>query len=185
MMDVINFKRSESEASDDLLAMLAGHVFHVAKLAYLPAILASRKIRPNEGRSLPTTFGYLENGFFRNRGCVSVFDYRGEATEQIQEYRGRCSPLQAASPDMGGIAIFILRPEAYDSLIPWTRWRDEGAHSEMVVPYVEAGHPGNIPITFVARIVTLELVEDPASIAAIYRRARQRRLAKPDQGEAM
>ena len=85
---------------------------------------------------------------------------------------------------MGGIAIFILRPEAYDSLIPDAVAR-RGAHSEMVVPCVEAGHPGNIPLTFVARIVTLELVEDPASIAAIHRRARQRRLAKPDQGEAM
>jgi hypothetical protein len=140
-------------------------------------------IRSNQDRSLPSAFGYLENGYFRNRGCVSLFDYRPEPTETISERRGRCSPFQAADPETGGIAIFILKPLAYDALVPWTRWQDEGAWSEMVVPHVEAGYPTAIPLDLVAEVITLELREDPDSLMAKHRRIRNRLANEvPDNG---
>jgi len=73
-MRVSPYRRRESEPLDDLRALLQGRVFHVTRLAALQSILDAGEVRANQDRSLPTTFGYLENGYFRNRGCVALFD---------------------------------------------------------------------------------------------------------------
>ncbi len=73
-------------------------------------------------------------------------------------------------PGLGGIAILFLQPAAYDALIPWTRWKDENALDEMVVPYVEAGYPGPLPLRLVAEIISVEITEDPNSLAAHIRK---------------
>jgi hypothetical protein len=123
---------------------------------------------------LPTTFGYLENGYFRNRGCVSLFDYRAEPTEQLEFFRSKCDPFQMAAPGRGGVAILFVAEAAYDQMLPWSQWKDENALSEMVVPHVEAGYRGSMSIELFDEIVTLELAEDPDSTMAIDRRARAR-----------
>lgn len=164
------YVRSESESLDDLEASLQGRVFHITRLAYLPSIIDCGEIKPNTDGSLPTTFGFSKNSFFRNRNCVSLFDYRSEPTEEIIGYRLRCYPFRPADPPNGGIAILILKPEAYDNLIPWTLWKEENALGEMVVPYVEAGYPGAIPLDLVEEIISVELNEDPKSLAAQFRK---------------
>jgi hypothetical protein len=176
-MKVTPYKRRESEPLDDLRTLLQGRVFHVTRLAALPEILRSGVVLANRDRSLPTTFGYLENGYFRNLGCVSLFDYRAELTEQLEFYRAKCDPFQEAAPDRGGVAILFVGQGAYGDLVPWTKWKDDNAQSEMVVPYVEAGYRGAMPVELFDEILTLELTEDPDSIMAIHRRAFARRRA--------
>jgi hypothetical protein len=161
--------RRETESLDDISSHLEGRVFHVTKLAYLDAILTSGEIRPNGDCSLPTTFGYLANGFFRKRNCISLFDYRLEATDEIRDFRARCWPFQHARD---GIAILVLVPEIHAALIPWTRWKEEEAFGDQVVPYVEAGYPGSISINLIDEVICLTREEDPKSIAAIIRNAR-------------
>jgi len=159
-------------------------VFHVTRLSSLEQILSDQEIRPNTDRSRSTPFGYMNNGFFRNRGCISLFDYRAESTERLEQFRNRCYPFQAAEQGEGGIAILFLKPSVCDRLVPWTRWRDEEAWSEMVVPHVEAGYPGALKMEFVSEIVTLELTEDPESIMAVFRSARAKRLELQKQDQA-
>ena len=161
--------RPEADSLDDISAQLEGRVFHVTKLAYLDAILTSEKIRPNGDCSLPTTFGYLPNGYFRKRNCISLFDYRLPLTDEIKDFRTRCSPFQHARD---GIAILILNSAIYADLIPWTRWKDEEAFGDQVVPYVESGYPGSIPTRLIDEIICLTREEDPNSFAAILRTAR-------------
>ena len=108
-------------------------------MAYLPRIMTAGEIRSNRDGELPTTFGYPRNGFFRNRDCVSPFDYRAPPTEDISEFRRRCYPFTPALPPNSAIAILYVKPEAYDALVPWTKWKEEDALDEMVVPYVEVG----------------------------------------------
>lgn len=165
-----HYVRRETESLDDLEKYLQGHVFHVTRLAYLPSIVECGEIRANCDGALPTTFGFSDNAFFRNRNCVSLFDYRSEPTEEIKELRSRCDPFRPAFPPNGGIAILILRPSAYEGLIPWTRWRDENASREMVVPQVETGYPGPLLLRLVAEIISLEITEDPESFAAQLRK---------------
>jgi len=113
-MRVSPYRRRESEPLDDLRALLQGRVFHVARLAALQSILEAGEVRANQDRSLPTTFGYLENGYFRNRGCVALFDYRAELSEQLEFYRSKCDPYGMASPENSGIAILFLKPAAHE-----------------------------------------------------------------------
>jgi hypothetical protein len=179
-MHITEYKRSESEPVDDILAALEGTVFHVTKLVNLPLILQCNEIRPNPDGSLPSTFGSSINSFFRRRGCVSLFDYRPEvsgelSSEELYDFRCRCWPFQPAQPEKGGIAIFILDPAEYPVLETWERWKETKSFSEMVVPHVEAGYPGPIPLHLIKKIITLEVTEDPNSFAAVYRAAAKSR----------
>ena len=164
------YVRSETEPLDDIEAQLEGQVFHVTKLAYLPSIIESGEIRPNSDGALPTTFGYAINGFFRKRNCVSLFDYRLEPNEEIKDFRRRCYPFSPARPPNGAIAALILKSGVYSALVPWTKWKEEQAWNEMVVPYVEAGYPGPLPFRLVSEIISVEQTEDPRSYAAMLRR---------------
>src|SRR6266404_5846055 len=120
-------------------------VFHVSRLSNMGPILASGEIRPNSQGSFATTFGFSGNSFFRNRSCVSLFDLRSATPEERDASVGKCSPTKPASPE-SGIAIFMLSSSTYPRLLPWSLWKQEKAWKEMVVPYIEAGHPGPIPL---------------------------------------
>ena len=170
-MKITKHIRPEADSLDDIYCQLEGRVFHVTKLAYLDAILASEEIMPNGDCSLPTTFGYLANGYFRKRNCISLFDYRLQLTDEIKDFRTRCWPFQHAHD---GIAILILNPSIHADLIPWTRWKEEKAFSDQVVPYVESGYPGSISTKLIDEIICLTCEEDPNSIAAMLQKARKR-----------
>jgi hypothetical protein len=103
---------------------LQGKVFHVTKIDYLPAIIESGEIRANSEGKLPTTFG-IYNAFFKNRNCVSLFDYRPEPTEEINDFRSRCYPFQPARLPSKGIAILFLKSEYWENLVPWTQSKEE------------------------------------------------------------
>lgn len=172
-MRPVEYVRLETDRLEDLQELVEGHVFHVTKRPYWPKILASGAIEPNDGGRFPTTFGNY-NSFFRNRGCVSVFDFRQPPNDEIYDFRRRCWPFQAAKPGEEGIAILILDSSIYSALISWDRWKDENALSEMIVPYVEAGHPGPIPTAAIDRVIFLRVTEDPNCHAAVMRRAAKR-----------
>ena len=163
------FIRNESESLNDIEAYLEGKVFHVTRLAYLPLIIQSGEIRSNKDKALRTTFG-VYNAFFNNRDCVSLFDYRQKPNNKVTDFRGRCDPLKPAYPPNGPIAILILKPSVYDDLIPWTLRNKEKAFSEQIVPYVEVGYPGAIPLSHVEEIISVEITEDPKSFAAQLRK---------------
>jgi hypothetical protein len=165
------FIRTETESLDDVEALLQSRVFHVTRLINLPSIMEVGEISTNQDGRLPTTFGFSGNSFFRNRNCVPLFDYRSEASEEIKGFRSRCDPFRPALPPNGPIAILMLHPEAYGSLIPWTKWKEEEAWREMVVPYVEAGFPGPLPLRLVTEIYAVKITEDPTSYGALLRRA--------------
>jgi len=161
--------RNESESLADIEAYLQGKVFHITRLDYLPSIIECGEIRTNIDEVLTTTFGNY-NAFFRNRNCVSLFDYRPEPTEKTREFRARCYPFRPAYPPNGAIAILVLKPSVYDDLIPWSKWKEEKAFSEQIVPHVEAGYPGAILLSHVDEIISVEITEDPKSHAAQLRK---------------
>jgi len=154
-MVIAEFTRSETESLTDIEEMLQGHVFHVTKRAYWPAINESGALLPNPSGVLPTTFGTSKNSYFRKRGCVCLFDYRQAPTEELQVYRRRCHPMQAAKPGEEGISILLFESSLYERVISWEGWKKEEAFSEMVVPYAEAGHLGPIPLSEVSTVIHL------------------------------
>jgi hypothetical protein len=98
---VTRLRLSEAGLFTAVLPLLEGRVFHVSRLSNLELILACGDIRPNQDGSLEATFGSTANSFFRNRGCVSLFDYRSVAPEELADAAMKCSPTQPATPESG------------------------------------------------------------------------------------
>jgi hypothetical protein len=170
--------RDEGDSINDVEDLLEGKVFHVTSLPNWELILKSGSIAPNSDGQFTNTFG-SKNSFFRNRSCVSVFDYRVKPPEDNVDYRHRCHPLQPARPDTPGVAILFLHPVIYPKLLSWKLCRDEVMCRERVVPYVEAGHPGPISISFIENVIYFRRTENENSFAAIIRRSMQSNDTKP------
>lgn len=164
--------RVEGDSLTDIEDIPDGKVFHVTSLPNWDLIRQSGSILPNPGGQFPTTFG-SKNSYFRKRGCVSVFDYRVKPRKAI-DYRCRCDALRRVQPDTPGVAILFLHPAIYPKLLSWELCRDEVMLREQIVPYVEAGHPGPIPIAFIESVVYFRRTEDPNSFVAMIRRSIRR-----------
>lgn len=148
---------------DKLMCYLEGRVFHVTKACHWPEINTSGEISPNNNGELETSFGFSENSYFKNNGCVSVFDYRNIYEEKPQQHMYKCHPTKPLSAD-SGIAILIFKPEIYPKLRSWVEWRD-GDQRQMVVPYIEAGFFGSIPLALVEKVIIVTMSEDKISEA--------------------
>ena len=171
--------RLETASLDNILARLEGRVFHVTRLTNWPRIQEDGHILPSPGDRAEQTFGHASHGFFRKRGCVSLFDYRTAPTDTVRDFRARCYPFRPAMPPSEGVAILIMKREGYRKLIPWTAWKDEEAFDYVIVPHAEAGYPGPLPIDVIEDVICLTLTEDPTSLAAVLRRTRTRRRSPP------
>lgn len=149
-----------------LLANLRYHVFHVTSLDGLRGIEASGAILPNIDNSFPSRFETRPNGFFRKRGCVSVFDLRTATDDQIEQCLHRCFPLRRDYQDDPPV-VLVLAPEAYSDLESWEAWNTEEARSDMVLPYLEAGHKGPVPAAQIERVIVVEneLTPSPLEVA--------------------
>lgn len=172
-MKIRKLQFSETGRINSLFPYLDGRVFHVTKESYLDSIFECGEIRPNQDGFYDTTFGSSTNSFFRNRGCVSLFDYRSATPEQFEMFLEKCSPTQPASPE-NSIAILFVSESIYPDLLPWTLWKDEEAHQEMILPYLEAGHPGPISLEKIDEVILVSVVEDPDSLVAALRRANKK-----------
>lgn len=161
-------KVRETELGNSLLPLVQGRLFHVTRRENVSPILSSGGISPNYDGALLTTFGSSNNSYFRNRGCVSVFDLFHPTPAEIERHLPDCWPFQHASPQ-SAIALFLLLPLVHERVISWREWRDQGAFSEMIVPYVEAGYPGILPIELVEEIIEVEVEEVAGSHQSVHR----------------
>jgi hypothetical protein len=179
-MRISEIELLEDEAPERVEDLLEGRVFHVARYELLEQIQKDGVLRSNADGSLQTTFGSSSSSYFRKRGCLSLFDYREPPNDTIRDFRSRCAPLQPARVGGPGVAIFMLRPAVFSQLIPWTQWKMDQACGDMIVPYVEAGFPGSIPIEQIEEVIVVRVLLNPNanSLAARLRRARARQ-SKP------
>jgi hypothetical protein len=140
---------------DDLAPVLAGEVFHVTTASGYQAILAAGAVEPNTGER-ESPFGNTENGFFRLRECVSVFDYRAYGSAEWEEHAFKCLPTSPLREDRT-IVVLLLHEQHHSKLVPWSKWKDEEAWSQRVVPHVEAGYPGNLPLAAIKQVLRISL----------------------------
>ena len=160
-MKITKIHIEKGDALQQLLPNIEGKVFHVSKSKNWPMIEELGKIIPNENGELETSFGSSKNSFFKNKGCVSVFDYRNINEDKPQEHAYKCSPTSPLTPEEG-IVIFVLREESYSTLISWEGWKQEDL-SQMVVPHVEAGYPGAIELSLIDEIIFVTMDKNESS----------------------
>ena len=135
---------------------LLGRVFHVSPIANLASIEGSGSIDP----SCPGVEGFgSTNGFFKSRGCVSLFDLRDPSPEHLELYLWRCHPLQPAMTRDLDVAIFFLDKSAHEALVSWRLWKEEKAYMQRVVPYLEAGFPGPLSLERINQLLLIKLRE--------------------------
>jgi hypothetical protein len=146
-----------SELHERMLPLLRGEVFHVTTIAAAAGAATEGSIRANSDGEFPFPFAQSANSYFRRRGCVSVFDLRDVADEQLNETLEKYYFLNPSFTSNRPV-FFLLSSIFHQRLIPWTEWRASRDFGQMIIPYVEAGFPDSIPLAAVARVVHLEVV---------------------------
>jgi len=112
-----------------------------------------------------------ENSYFRNKGCVSVFDLRTSTADQVDEALLKYYFLNPF-PDNRPVFLILSR-SCYGGLIPWSTSIAKAGCRAMVIPHVEAGYPSEIPLSLIdsALFVTVKKESDLQKL----RRARLKR----------
>ena len=139
----------------ELIDKLAGSVFHVTQAGSLESILAIGSLLPNLESTRQSPFGNSGNGFFRNMGCVSFFDYRKYGSPEWEEHSHKCLPTLAFRKSHS-IAVLFLTEIEHANLIPWSKWKETESWSQRVVPHVEAGYLGKVPLALISKILLVE-----------------------------
>ncbi len=151
---------SERGLNESLLPRLRGRVFYLTLLSNLERINQAGEIRPNSSGAYPGPLSHY-NSFFKNRGCVCLFDYRTVSEDKLNISLGKCSPATWIGFSPGsGLAIFLLARDRCPDLLPWTLWEEQEAWREMVVPHVEAGHEGPISLELIDEVLCVEVEPD-------------------------
>ncbi len=161
-MKISEIKVAYAELHNHIMPILRGRVFHVTCRSYVPAILKTGEISVNSDGKLSTAFGSADLSYFRLKGRVSLFDYRQHVTEEeLNDSLIKCSPFQAGYHCNYELAIFFLTSRAYDRLESWRLWKPTEAYGQMVVPYVEAGHPGPISLPDIDELLQIWIHHEP------------------------
>lgn len=147
-----------------LLPLLVERVFHVTSQTAYTQILADGMIRSNKNQDFEFTFGQSENSYFRKRGCVSVFDLRSVTPSQLEDALSKYYFLNPSF--VANHPVFLFLNQSWcEQLIPWSKRKDEEAFQEMVIPYVEAGYPGDIPLSIIAGVLRVNISSALSSFA--------------------
>jgi len=139
----------------ELEKSLIGKIFHVTPIENLDSINKTKGLFPNTELNIKSKFTNTETGYFRNKGCVSFFDYRDHGSKTWKEFANKCRPTQILNRT-NGIAVFFLSSDQFNKLIPWTNWKDEEAYSQQIVPHIEIGHKGFVAMSHITKIIVLE-----------------------------
>lgn len=166
-LKTINLNFSETDLFNSVLPYLKWNVFHVTKLTNLESIIQCGEIRPNKEEKFKTSFGSSKNSFFRNRNCVSLFDYRIIETELFEKHAYKCIPTQAASPECA-IAVLLTSKHIHSSLLSSKLWHDESAYKEMILPHFEVGHLGPIDLKYITKIIKITVNKAPDSLRVMF-----------------
>ena len=161
-------------AFNELLPLLAGKVFHVTKENNWLQIESSQIILPTPDIDKhERTFG--TKSYFQQRNCVCLFDYRNFYEEKQQNHYYKCLPTKPLE-DEHPIRILFLNQAYYNKLIPYkySEWKTNGIGTN-VVPYVETGFEGGVPLNYIEEALKVTITEDKNSISYILKRTRMQR----------
>ncbi|MBN8792389.1 MAG: hypothetical protein J0I01_09200 [Stenotrophomonas nitritireducens] len=151
------------QAERRLFQELRGRIFHITSTSNFLEIVRAGAIKHNRDGELKSNGNY--NAYFKNRGCVSFCDLHGNLQpRKVREAALRKYDIFGQGDGERSVFLF-LHPSKYEKIISWTHWKAEKAWSEMVVPHLEAGYPGSVPLHEVeeALLVHIPLSESAAT----------------------
>jgi hypothetical protein len=143
-----------------VLPLLIRRVFHVTNAMAFSSILLDGAIKANMAGELTFSCGQSENSFFRKRGYVSVCDLRSVSDAQISESLMKYNFLNPSLGKDTNVYLF-LRSACFDHLLTWRIWHEEKAYTDMVVPHIEAGYPGEIGLNLIESALYVDVENRP------------------------
>jgi len=138
--------KATDNLKDELLPLLRERVFHLTERSSCASIMSDGAIKSNQHGDYPYTYHQSDNSFFRKKGCVSVFDLREVTLNEIDVALTKCDFLNPRFTENKPVFLF-LSPLYWSQLLSWRLLHKEGAYDQMVIPHVEAGFPGEIPLS--------------------------------------
>lgn len=146
----------------ELVPRLRGRVFHVTCATTIDAIRRTGAIIPNAQGTREAAFTPAELSCCRRRGAVSVFDYRAVTDEQLARALQNCAPYLPSRRCGFELAVFFLTAAAHAALETWDQIPPDERNHGMIVPHVEACHPGRIALTEIDEVLRVHISQPPS-----------------------
>ena len=147
----------EVDLRSALLPKLRDRVFHVTTQEAWPSIAASGFVSvdpPGDGPKWP-------NAYFRSVDHVSLCDLRSLADDELDLGLQRYFFLNPRRESSGPVFLF-LRGAFLERIVPYREATDTAnSRGKLIVPYIEAGYPGDLPLTAISEVLLVDVKKRP------------------------
>ncbi len=144
----------EIDGIDDFIHLMNGRVFHATTMENYTSIKKNSMLLPNTDGSRTSIFGN-SNGYFRQRGYVSFFDYRYLSDPKVNQHLYKCIPTVILEK-CGQMVVLVLNDKFLPELCSWENWKKEQAYSLKVVPRIETGYPNFVPLSNIEEVIVIK-----------------------------
>ncbi len=154
-------------------------IFHITRRKHYLSILSDGFIKA--GKNLERNWG--ASSFFMNSGCVSVINNKAsyridmpEVDASLHRSKFDFSSASFVSGAYGSDPVYlILKDDTETELVSWKRCKEQHRLRETVVPYYEAGYPGDVLLEKVDCALLIDLaVPKGNGLAELLRRFREK-----------
>ena len=175
MYRVEQIKIPKSELRTTLLDRLLGNVFHVTTQDAWPRIRSGEVVLSNPPDH-PSIKKWEYNAYFRRESHVSLCDLRSVRDNDLEMALGDYFFLDPH----GGCSdpvFLILSRSAVDRIVTYDEAIDDAREAgQMIVPFVEAGYPGDLPLAEITVVLIVDIDRPPPDpfVAALQRHGVER-----------
>ena len=151
-----------SELRTILLDRLRGNVFHVTTQDAWPRIRSTDSVLSNPPDH-PSIKRWEYNAYFRQKSHVSLCDLRSVQESDLNMALKRYFFLDPRSgcPDP---VFLILSSSAVNRIVTYNEAIDDATKAgQMIVPFVEAGYPGDLPLAEITDVLIVDIDRPPPS----------------------
>lgn len=154
-------------------------IFHITRRKHYLSILSDGFIKA--GKNLERNWG--ASSFFMNSGCVSVINNKAsyriampEVDANLHRSKFDFSSASFVSGAYGSDPVYlILKDGAESELVSWKRCKEQNRLRETVVPYYEAGYPGDVSLEKIDCALLIDLaIPKGNGLAELLRRFRKK-----------
>ena len=148
-------KIHQSELRSTLLDRLCGNVFHVTTQEAWPLIRSTGLVLSNPPDH-PAIKKWEYNAYFRQRSHVSLCDLRSVRETDLEMALERYFFLDPRScPDP---VFLILSPSSANAIVTYSEAIDDATEAgQMIVPFIEAGYPGDLPLAEITDVLIVDI----------------------------
>lgn len=150
----------QSELRTTLLDRLRGKVFHVTTQEAWPLIRSTGSVSPNPSNH-PVIKKWEYTPYFRQNSHVSLCDLRavGESDLKIALDRYFFLDPWSGNPDP---VFLILSPSSVNAIVTYGEAIGDATEAgQVIVPFIEAGYPGNLPLAEITDVLIVDIDRPP------------------------